>query len=253
MRRPHGSSAELWISDIQKLFGIDPSVSQTYWSARHRIIRPTVIASERGGRNVYGPCEVVKLLVAKQLAEDGMKLDEVQKVIRWMETAPTMLVMYPEYPTDSNRSGSMDKSPQKSKNLGAGQQDTWQTITFDPFPDPETVAESFIRQRGYPRPPLSSKAWMLYWRKVAQFVSVDRYRTGLNSMQVLIPVRWLHAEQDRFRHTLRWFNRVTGELAIEPVLRDDQVPLTTTRLIDVAAIKCLVAETLLSGARIREA
>lgn len=250
MRRPGGTRAELWVSDIHQLFGIEPRVTQEYWSKKHRIVRPTVTAAARGGRHLYGPREVVKLLVAKQLAEDGMKLYEVQKMIRWMETAPATMVMYPQYPVDLDVA---DKSRRPSRDQNVGQQDRWQTIMFDPFPDPEIVAESFVRQRGYPIPPMGKKAWMLYWRKVAQFVPVDRYRSGLDSMQVLIPVRWLHAEQGRFRSVRRWFNRVAGELAIEPVLRDDHASLTTTRLIDVAAIKCRVAETLLSGARIREA
>ncbi|MFC1628528.1 MerR family transcriptional regulator [Gemmatimonadota bacterium] len=243
MRRPKGSSAELWIGDISRLFGIDPRVTQTYWSQKHRLVRPTVISTARGGRHVYGPREIVKLIMAKQLAEDGMMLDEIGRVISWMETAPVKMIVYPHDPADL---AITDKSRGMRRDQKVDQQDTWQTITFDPFPDPEMVAKCFIRQRGYPIPPSSTKAWMLYWRKVAQFVPVDRYRTGLDSLQVLIPIRWLHAEQGRFNNIRRWCNRVTGELAIEPVLRDEHAPLSTIRMIDVAMIKCQVAETLLT-------
>lgn len=245
MRRPGGASAELWVSDIHRLFGVEIRATQEYWSKEHRIVRPTITASARGGRHVYGPREVVMLLTAKQLAEDGLKLDEVHKVINWMESSPVQMVMYPHDPADPKRHEGKGEFRRLTGSPRTAQMNRWQTATFDPFPGPEIAEAYFGPRRGYPRLPKVMKGWTDYWRSMAQFVFVDRYRANLPSIQVLIPVRWLHAEYGRFRHILRWFNRITGELAFEPVLRDGHTQLSTIRMIDVAMVKRHVAEKLL--------
>ncbi len=246
MRRPEGEYAELWVSDIQRLFGIEPRVVQEYWSKENRIVRPASTAIGQGGRNVYRAKEIVKLLVAKQLAESGMKLEEVQKVIGWMETKTVKLVRYPHDPRDLQRFIDTGEYKWTSGDPRGEEPGWWEAVTFDPFPDSELAATYYAKLRGYSETPTSGFEWQNYWGEVAQFVLIDRYRTGLTSLQVLIPLRWLHSQEGRFIRIHDWFNRVVGDLAFEPVLRWGHDPLSTIRIIDVAMFKRLVADRLLN-------
>ena len=241
MRRPEGEHAELWVSDIHGLFGIEPRVTQEYWSDKHRIVRPAVVASKQGGRNVYKAKEVVKLLVAKQLAEGGMKLIEVQKVIRRLENKVVRMVRYPTDPSDLAEFKWSSGDPQGTED------GWWDGVTCDPFPDPEIAAKYYQKQRGYPVMPTTALEWQRYWGGVAQFILIDTLWSGVTTPIVLMPLRWIHSPHGRFIRIHDWFNRVIGGLAFEAVLRPGHEPLATFRILDIAQHKFRVANVLLDA------
>ncbi len=245
MRRPEGEHAELWVSDIHNLFGIEPRVTQEYWSDKHRIVRPAVVASKPGGRNVYKAREVVKLLVAKQLAEEGMKLEEVQKVIRRMENKVVKMVKYPTVPNDLSVTPDLAEFKWSTGDPRGAVEGWWDGVTCDPFPDPEIATKYYAKQRGYPEMPTSAIEWKRYWGGVAQFILIDTLWSGVTTPIVLMPLHWLHSPHGRFIRIHDWFDRVIGGLAFEAVLRPGHEPLATFRILDIAQIKRKVADVLL--------
>jgi len=245
MRRPEGASAKLWIGDIHRLFGIEPRVIQEYWSTEHRIVRPSIEASKPGGRNVYLPRDVVKLLTAKQLAESGMKLEEVGKVIHWMGNKMVLPLRYPDDLRELRTYTDTGEFSWTSGNPRGEREGWWESVNFDPFPRPEVAAAYYGKKRGYPPMPETATDWLRYWRGLAQFVLIDRYRRSLSSVHVLVCLRWLYAPPGQFTRIRRWYHEVISDLALEPVLQKGHEALSNIRLLDVGAIKRRVAGRLL--------
>ncbi len=246
MRPTTGTSPELWVGDIQEKFGIEPRVVQEYWSKRYKIVRPMRLASKQGGRHVYGRREIVELLMSKQLAESGMLLEEIERVMAWLGEKTVKLARYPDDPASFRRYADSGEFAWTSGDPRGEQEGWWRDVTFDPVPSAEIAAEYYGKIRGYPDPPTRPSAWSKYWGSVAQFILIDRYTMGLTSLQVLIPLRWLQSEQGRFKRIHRWFNLVMGDVAFEPVLVAGHASLTTVRMVDIAQIKKHVVDVLLS-------
>lgn len=242
MRPKDGRDAELWIGEIDNRFGVHVRMTQQY--TEMGIITPMTRASARGGRNVYGARSIVELLVAKRLARDGMRLHEVLKVMKWLQSTSVKLVKYPDDTDSLNWYEDNGEFTRRSRDSRMEQEWWGPELLFSPFPDWEVASAYFDKVRGYPELPQTGEEWISYWESIVQLVLI-RHQTGLSALTVVIPKRWISAEPGRFRRVLRWFNQVTGVTA-EPVLRGGHDPLTTLRIIDVAMIKRLVADKLMN-------
>ena len=244
MRCIRGRDAELWVSEISDSFDMPVRLIQEY--TRHGIITPKIPATGGGGRNVYGRVELVKLLIARSLAEGRMPWKEVREVIGWLEWKMVSMARYPDDPNDFvglPDNGKFDITSWDPMSEDAG---PWQKVSLDPLPSDEVAKAFYGKTRGYPEQPTNSEEWRSYWGNMAQFLDVDRCRTGLTTLEILIPHRWLNTEEGRFKGIKGWFNEVIGDLVFEPVLRDSGSPLSTVHILDLARIKKQVVDMLLS-------
>lgn len=236
-----GRDTEMWVGAVEILFGIRKRLTQEYTELN--LITPLKHTKARGGRNIYGPSEIVQLLMAKRLVEDGMLISEVEKVMNWLLSTSVKVVRYPQDPETLNWYEDSGEFKWISGDPRAEQDWWWPELLLSPFPDEEVASSYFNKVRGYPELPQTDREWVSYWNSMVQLI-VLRYQTGLSAISVAIPKRWISAEPGHFRRVLKWLNQVTGVTA-EPVLRGGDDPLSTIRIIDVAKLKRLVAGKLL--------
>ena len=96
MVRQTGPEPELWLKDVAALLDLNPRWVQDY-TARE-IVTPREQAVGKGGRNTYGPTELVQLLTAQRLVSDGMPRSTVRDLFAAYRNASTRVIHERERP-----------------------------------------------------------------------------------------------------------------------------------------------------------